>query len=334
MKKTLCNLMRNLYDFIKILALIMVSMALFGKENTLPAVSLAVALLMLPAMPLPVRGLPLALTMTGSFVLGAVAAQAGSLSPVLSAVVYFAVVMVLLVVNSQPFAWRPFMPYLLNFVFCHSQPVAGILLAKRLVLLVLGSLFVWGITQMQQGKFLEQAAPGFSLSGWLEDFKPSLPYAVKLATGLAVAMVIADVAGLAKPLWFSIVVMSLTELESRHMYVKIKDRLKGTVLGILGFVAFLAVVPSGYRGLGILALGYVSFFVKTYASKTVVNAISALNSSLLAFQPQVALVQRVGWLMAGVVLVLLVDLFYTLRHPGIPKASKSEQDPAKQLAAA
>ena len=78
--------------------------------------------------------------------------------------------------------------------------------------------------------------------------------------GIAAAMFIGMVLHLRKPLWISIVVMSLTQLHYHETLERIRHRFFGNVLGILFFVVvFRMLVPESWAFGMVLFLGYISF---------------------------------------------------------------------------
>ena len=65
----------------------------------------------------------------------------------------------------------------------------------------------------------------------------------------------------------------------------------------------------------ILRLGYVSFFTPEYKYKQVVNAVSALNASLVLLDPTVAIINRCLCLLGGISIVLVMNLIdLMIRH--------------------
>ena len=126
-------------------------------------------------------------------------------------------------------------------------------------------------------------------------------------------MLIGMLLQLKKPLWISIVVMSLTQLDFAETFQRIKHRAIGTVCGaVLFLVLFRVLIPEQYAGVAILAIGYISFFIPEYKYKQVVNAINALNASLVLLDTFTAIENRVLCLLAGIAIVLLLCLLQKL----------------------
>lgn len=85
-------------------------------------------------------------------------------------------------------------------------------------------------------------------------------YILRMSMGIAAAMFIGMVLHLRKPLWISIVVMSLTQLHYHETLERIRHRFLGNVLGILFFVVvFRMLVPESWA-FGMVLFGIYQFF--------------------------------------------------------------------------
>ena len=136
---------------------------------------------------------------------------------------------------------------------------------------------------------------------------------LRMAAGITIAMFAASMLGLKKPLWISIVVMSLTQLQLNETLTRIKHRAFGTVVGVLVFVVvFQMIVPQQYSMLFILLMSYLSFFTPEYKYKQIVNAVCALNASLVLLDTTTAIENRVLCLLGGIAIVLLMHLLEKL----------------------
>ena len=134
-------------------------------------------------------------------------------------------------------------------------------------------------------------------------------YILRMSMGIAAAMFIGMVLHLRKPLWISIVVMSLTQLHYHETLERIRHRFLGNVLGILFFVVvFRMLVPESWAFGMVLFLGYISFFTSEYKYKQIVNAVSAINASLVLLDTSTAIENRLLCLAGGACIVLILYL--------------------------
>lgn len=139
--------------------------------------------------------------------------------------------------------------------------------------------------------------------------------------GISCAMFIGQAFHLTKPLWISIVVMSLTKPEFQHTIQYMKYRFAGTVIGSICFLVFCCwLIPDDDTIYLILFIGFITMFsfAKQYKYQQIANAINALNASLVLFDASVAIKNRIFCLFDGIAIVLgmhLADRWYQSRLP-------------------
>lgn len=75
---------------------------------------------------------------------------------------------------------------------------------------------------------------------------------------------------------------------------------------MLFFVFFQLLIPQQYAMLVIMLLGYIGFFLPEYKYKQVINAISALNASLVILDTKTAIENRLFCLVLGIVIVIVI----------------------------
>ena len=296
---------KNLWSFGKIMALIFLSIALFGEENTLPAVCICVAWLMYPECPLNIKKKDFLWEMLILFPAGALCPEIGRGS-LWGFLVYACATCLILFLSLEPEIMQYSMPYLLNFVFCQAVPVTPGALYKRLLCLLLGSVFVFGVSVRAWKK---KGFPAEALDAGRQIHKAAekRAYIIKMAAGLGCAMALTDQIHFAKPLWVSIVVMSLTEAEENVMHEKIRDRIIGTVIGLsLFWLIVEKFIPMEGRMVFIFLLGYASFFFSGYRTKAIVNAISSVNAAELLLGGEGAVKGRVTGLVIGIGITLVM----------------------------
>ena len=103
--------------------------------------------------------------------------------------------------------------------------------------------------------------------------------------------------------------MSLTQLEFSETLERIKHRFIGTLIGVvLFFIFFQVLIPQKYAIWVVMLLGYVGFFLPDYKYKQVINAVSALNASLVILDTMTAIETRILCLTAGILIVLMIYL--------------------------
>lgn len=311
MKKNSVNwklLLENFVRFLFNVGFAYLYQFLFGGENILAGVAICVALSMLPFGDLGIRPLTMAGITFGLFAGCGLVSQLALVSPWLALPFNLLFVLVILLLTGEPAANKPSISFLLCFVFCQATPVSAAQLPRKMAgILITGFLtaavtyFVW--------KKRGYGAGGVKLRGQLVRCAVNKGYLARMSIGIAAAMFIGMSLHLIKPLWISIVVMSLTQLDFQETVQRIKHRSIGTVFGIAAFLLiFGLLVPQQYAMLVILLLGYLSFFTQEYKYKTIVNAINAINASLILLDTTTAIESRVLCLLAGIAIVLALWL--------------------------
>lgn len=297
-------LVHNAGQFILSLAMITAFQMIFGAENTLAGVALSVSATMFPVMDLKIRPRTAACIMTGLFVGCGVVAQAALISPWIAFVLNFAFVLVLMLLSCEPIAMKPSVSFLLCFVFCQSAPVPADRFPVRMAGLAAGGLIIAAVTLIAWHR-KGYGKGGRTLKEQIRLSAANRSYILRMAAGISSAMLAASLLQLQKPLWISIVVMSLTQIELRETVERIRHRSVATVLGVVVFViVFRILVPPQYAFAFILLMGYLSYFTPEYKHKQIVNAISAINASLVLLDTSTAIANRFLCLAGGIVIVL------------------------------
>ncbi|MEG0377238.1 MAG: FUSC family protein [Eubacterium sp.] len=299
----------NTLKFLFLMLLINVFISLFGPKNTLPGVAAAVGLMTFPALDLEIKPFSMALLIFSFYTLSGLAAQSVFAPPLLGFIINFAFVLLLLIFTSEPAAYKIYMPMLLAFIFGQSVPVSGqdfILRMEGLILsgiiIALSTVIMWKLKGFGKGAkpLKEQIAASKNYKGFI----------LRLSVGIALAMLIGTLLNLQKPLWISIVVMSLTQIELQDTITRIKHRTIATFVGIAVFIVFFHfLIPPQYHIFLILLIGYLNNFVKEYKYQQILNAVNAINASLILLDTSTAIKDRLLCLAAGIFIVLM---FYGL----------------------
>lgn len=301
--------LENALRFAFNLAFVTVFQILFGMENILPAVALGVGITVLPFSDFGIRPWAMVCIVPILFIGSGLVAQAAFLHPAIAFVLNFAFVFLLFSLAGEPVKVQPYISFLICFVFCQSTVVPNSRFLPRFNALALGSLLIMATT-LFWWKLKGYGKNGRSLKEQILASWTHFDLIFRMSLGLAVAMLVGTLLGLRKPLWISIVVMSLTQLHFHDTVFRIKNRTVGTVIGIIFFiVVFRIFVPAKYANLMILLLGYLSFFTTEYKYKQIVNAVSAINASMILLDTSSAIANRVLCLLGGIVIVLFC---YTL----------------------
>lgn len=285
---------------------------LFGAENILVGVAICVGWTMFPET---YTGVNLGATVAIQLSLylgGVAAAQAALLSPWAAFPIYLVFLLAVLLLSNEPMPYKPSISFLLCFIFSQAMPVPMARFPLRLLGAFCGALVVAGTTVLYW-KRAGHGQGGRTIRQQAALCRKNRSYNLRMAIGVSLAMSAGMLFHLPKPLWLSIVVMSLTQLEFRETLERIKYRTLATLVGGgLFVVVFGLLVPAKYAILVILLLGYISFFTPEYKYKQVVNAICAINASLIFLDTTQAITNRLACLLGGIAIVLLL---WIIQHP-------------------
>lgn len=310
-KETIHLIIKNTLLFIMTLTFIFAFQTLFGTSNILLAVSLSVGLVSFPVIDYNIKPMTMTFIIIFLYTLTSIIPQFSLYSPWLSLPINFLLVVIVIALSHEPELLKPSISFLINFIFLQSMPVSLQEFPTRLIGAILGSIFVACITLVFWKK------RGYGTSEHSRNLKQQMQlciinrsYIFRMSLGVSLAMLIGALLHLKKPLWLSIVVMSLTQLEFSETLERIKHRFLGTLVGVvLFFIFFQIIIPKQYAMIVILAIGYFSYFVPEYKYKQVVNAISALNASLVLLDTPMAITNRILCLIGGILIVLVIYMF-------------------------
>lgn len=329
---------KNTLLFLFNIAFVWVYQMIFGQANILPGVAVCVAATMFPITDFGIRPLTMVFITFLLFLGSGLTAQLALASPLIALPINFVFVMLIMLLTSEPYQLKPFICFLLCFIFSQATPVPWSEFPLRMESLLIGSVIVCAATVIWwRKKGYGKNARSLKEQVLLSSKRKSL--ILRMSVGLALAMLIGMAFHLKKPLWISIVVMSLTQLEFSETFLRIKYRVVATLIGSAVFVIlFQILVPAEFSMLLIMLFCYLSFYTPEYKYKQIANAICALNASLLLLNTPVAIENRFLCLLSGIGIVLLLILLHhvyqKLRHrpvqrllnKGAPRDTSSAQN--------
>ncbi|UUV99519.1 FUSC family protein [Vagococcus luciliae] len=302
------NFRNNLIDYTSNLLFILLFTLIFGKENLLPIVALSVGFLMFPKINFGVKNNVLTLTNLLLFPLGGIVSQLPHDRPLGLFFVYAGFTFLILLLTAEPIVFQYSIPYLINFLFCQATPVDSSNALNRIICLFLGSI----VLSVLAAKSTKKQPLSNSQLTLKEQITRSLThpfYLFKMTLSVSIAMTIAILLHAPKPLWISIVAMSLTEIHFSETVKKTRERIIGTTFGVIVFYLFLVkLIPTPYAIVFILTVGFISYFLVDYQHKTIVNSIAAMNAALVIFPSGISIANRFIGLFIGIVIAMIVAM--------------------------
>ena len=194
---------------------------------------------------------------------------------------------------------------LLPFLFTQSVPVD----ISGFYMRILSS--VTGVAIMMAATLWQWKKSGFGTSGsknireQIQAGKKYSNIAIRLALGISFALLLSAIIKSRKPLWITLVVLSLTQFKTDEMVSRMKHRLLGTILGSVFFmITFNYILPIEYGMAVVFLFGFIGCFFDNYKTKQFINTVSAINASLIIFNTDHAILNRFIGLAIGILIVL------------------------------
>lgn len=289
------------------MAFILAYIKIFGEDNTLIGVSIYVGLVMFPVCNTNMKRSTMLLTIGIVYIGSGLVSQLGSISPWISFIINFLFVYLVMMMTSEPTYLKLNIVMLLPFLFCQSVAVAADKFHIRMIGIISGTALMMIATYRGWNKRNFGGENSLSFKEQLKLGSVHKKTAIRMATGISIAILLASMLKLEKALWITLVVMSLTQFNSEEMLSRIKYRFIGTVLGSVFFLlAFEYLLPKKYGIVIVLLLGFIGFFFDKYKYKQFINTVSAINASLIIYSTEHAIVNRFAGLILGISIVLVL----------------------------
>ncbi|WP_162270177.1 FUSC family protein [Christensenella timonensis] len=328
-KKKIWSLIgKNTASFAFCMGCIYLFLFLFGPQNTLPSVAVVVGLMTFPLIDVKTNHLQFSLAIFLLFPIIGLVSVLSLLNVWLGILCNFGIVLLILLLTTEPQDLKPYVTFLLCYIFSQGSPVSNIdAFFSRMVCLTAGGLAVAAVTYFtwrhkQKDSVQHSLREQIRISGRHKSF------ILRMALGLTIAGIIGFALHLKKPMWISIVVFSLTQIDSKESRQRIKYRVIATIIGIFLFLLFCQyLIPQEYIFFFIIFLGYLSTWVKEYKYTQIINTINAINANLVLFDSTTAIGNRFLLLGIGIAIVLAM---YCLDHIARHLTGKRHVHPTMQ----
>lgn len=217
-------------------------------------------------------------------------------------------------------------PFGLQYLFMLYTPVAGSDFTKRLVGLATGAILIMLVQLViyrgnKNNKKVEDSEVENTINNENKEKNEYIrvlnkfnihhvrgAYAIRIALLTTISVFIVDFFNLAQGRWIVYTIFSLTELYSEHCRVRSKQRLQGTVIGIIIIMLlFVVIKDNAIRGLIVLLGGYLDTYTTNYRDKIICVTMSVVASVSLTNGTITTAIERVGYICIGIILSLLAD---------------------------
>lgn len=294
--------------FLLCMCIVLIFGAVFGNDNIYIGISLATALLTYRYVDLGISPKSASLSLFCLFPLIGFASWANQFGVWWSIPINFITVYVLMLCTTMALTQKPYIPILLCFVFVQGNPVIGSGSVKRMV----AFFFVGTLVAVCYYIFHRKQPQKRTLKDvWQEAFRFSVrtQFALRMATGIMLAMLIGGLFDCKRPMWIGIVVFAVTQPFFLDTLVRMSHRAFGCVLGAVCFlVLFKYMIDPKYSTVILMVCGFLSSVPSQYKIQQIFVTINALGAAMILLDQSQSISLRLLFLLLGVLIVLFCSL--------------------------
>ena len=131
-------------------------------------------------------------------------------------------------------------------------------------------------------------------------------YGIRLATIITIAAFVVDYFQLEQGRWMLYTIFSVTQVYSEQAKFRFKERIIGTLIGIVIFISLFSIFTSvTARSLVVLLFGYLNSYAVLYRNVVITVTVCALGTAALISDPQVVTIERIIYIFTGVLIGLI-----------------------------
>lgn len=306
-------LWKNLLLIVEIILFIKIFSAIFGDINSLIGVTVITAILMFKDMNLEYEIKQSAFLIVILYTYMGLVTSLYNINIILTFLINIVSIFFVIYLTSENLPYKAYISFILLYVFMEGNPTSG----SKEFGIRLASVFIGGILvaltlylsqrKLKINKKVKDAFNNLDING--ERFR----FSIKMAVGLALAMLVGRLIGTEKGMWISVTVMSLTQPIHKDVKERIRKRFIGTIIGAIAFVIiFEIIVPEKYYILITLVLSYIYTFIDEYFTKIIFITINALTAAMVLFDSRISIALRVGFLCIGIVITYIISKLDTI----------------------
>lgn len=139
---------------------------------------------------------------------------------------------------------------------------------------------------------------------------PSFTYAIRLGVTITVAAFISEYFELEQGRWLLYTIFSVTQPYAELARSRFSARIAGTLIGVVIFaVLFSIFTDTTSRSMVILLFGYLNSYAVKYRNVIITVTVCALGSAALISDPNVVTIERIIYVIIGVILGMIANRF-------------------------
>lgn len=215
-------------------------------------------------------------------------------------------------------------PFGFQYLFMLYTPVTGIDFGKRILALATGAVLIMVVQfiihrknnriEMDESeliRFDEEKDVYIETEIFSRIYKIHAvrgAYAIRIGVLTALTVFISQVFNLEQGRWIVYTVFSLTELYFEHCKIRSKQRLHGTIIGtLIVLILFIFIKDNVIRSMIVLVGGYLDTYTTNYRDKMICVTMSVIASVSLTNGTFLTVIERVGYVLIGVVFSLMAN---------------------------
>ena len=273
--------------------------AIFKSENSLIGVGIITAILFFKDIDLGVKRRHGSLLVCALLILSVLVPYLAHFNIFLGFAINLSAIYYITILTSEKIEYKAYIGFILLYVLSEGNPVQGEAMALRLLSVVLFGVIIMVIYFVKHKNDTEYK----NLIDVKQDAHiENISFALKLAFSLSFAMFLAGFFQVYKHMWFTITVMSLTQIDVKVTFDRMKHRVLYTLLGsIIYIVIFGMILPSHLLIYITLTMSYIYTFIKRYDIQMIFITINSLIANEIFFSSNKETVFfRIALMLSGV----------------------------------
>lgn len=285
-----------------------IASTIFGTNNTLIWVAIQVSLTMYTKMHIGIDKKQAPFVIIALFLWIGIANRLAMVNPFLGIIINLISIFIIMYVPSRKVREKPYMPFILCYIFGQSVPATGKDFGTRMISLLVGSILVAIVYTISHHKSKAIRLNIKQMILTMDIRSNRFILALKMAIGVTIAMFIGTILGLQKTMWIALSVMSITQIDFAHTQKRFKLRIAGTIIGSIIFVIlFQYLIPEHYTVIATLILSYIYTFVEAYHIQMIFVTVNALSAAMILFDRVTAIELRIALVMAGCLIGYIIN---------------------------
>ncbi len=215
-------------------------------------------------------------------------------------------------------------PFALQYLFMLYNPVSGLDFSKRLLGLGIGAILIMAVqfiiyrknntVKVEESEVIE-VEDNKKIYRHIEILGKTYKihtvraaYAIRVGLTTAITAFVVALLNIHQGRWIVYTIFSLTELHSENCIIRSKQRLQGTLAGVLIIlILFMFIKNNTVRGLMVLVGGYLDGYTTNYRDKVLCITVSVVASTSLINGTLTTAIERILYVFVGIILALIVD---------------------------